>query len=258
VLAFDGRGRLWIGHQSRGVDIWEVPGDTASRLDNVAAAQGLPSSQITAIGAGGDGAWVGTTAGLGQVSPDLLVLRTLDGDVLPEAQVSDVAVDGCGRAWVATQAGVARLTGDGVVEAIFDDSSVPGPSDERVMSLSIDREQATVWFGSSHGFTRFEYDQTCTGGSTVPSGSCDRLCPYPNPLRVDRGQREVFLTDAPASVELTVLDALGRVVWSGRSGGGGAIWDGRDADGDPVPSGVYLLSIGSGGATELRQLAVIR
>jgi hypothetical protein len=201
---------------------------------------------------------VATSSGLGKVNEDLLVVRTVLGDVLPSAAVADVAVDGCGRVWVATGEGVARLDASGNLEALYDDTTTPGPADERVGAIAVDAGAAEIWFATRLGLSRLAYDASCRGGSGMESARCSTLCPFPNPLRLDRGQRQVALTGQASGLAVTVLDARGREVWSGRAAADGTVWDGRDADGETVPSGIYLMSIETGGGRETRPLAVIR
>ncbi|MGD8395275.1 MAG: two-component regulator propeller domain-containing protein [Candidatus Eiseniibacteriota bacterium] len=259
ALAIDTRGRLWIGHQSEGVQVWSDPGNPASSLRSLDQfSDGLPSNRTTGLAAAPDGVWVATSSGLGKVNEDLLVVRTVLGDVLPSAAVNAVAVDGCGRVWVATGAGVARLTGTGEIEALYDDSTTPGPADERVSAIAVDAAAAEVWLATRLGLSRVAYDASCRGGSGIESVRCTTLCPYPNPLRLDRGQRQVALTGAAAGLGVTVLDARGSEVWSGIAAADGTVWDGRDAAGERVPSGVYLMSIETGDGRETRPLAVIR
>lgn len=66
----------------------------------------------------------------------------------------------------------------------------------------------------------------------------------PNPTR---GSARILLRSGdPAIVELEIHDTLGRMVRQLRASsneltGAGIVWDGRDAEGRPVPAGVYLI-----------------
>jgi flagellar hook assembly protein FlgD len=64
---------------------------------------------------------------------------------------------------------------------------------------------------------------------------------------------------ATAVSQVRVLTAAGDVVYAAEVRGGSFRWDGRDRDGQPVPSGVYLVAAsGSDGAMRTGKVAVIR
>ncbi len=81
---------------------------------------------------------------------------------------------------------------------------------------------------------------------------------FPNPFRVSAG-RGVF-GFLPPTAEVQVFDLEGRLQFAvaERDGDGGVSWDGRGADGDLLPSGVYLYRIRSGNAQKRGKLALIR
>jgi hypothetical protein len=149
--------------------------------------------------------------------------------------------------WAATDAGVVEFDRDGNVLALFDDEVAPSVVDERVNGIAIERSTASIWLAAKSGFSRFEYDPGCPApgaGATIPV--CTRTCPFPNPFDPRSGE-VVKLTDLAGqsgTVTAAVFDAAGNEVRAARAvGGDGTAWDGRDGDGDPVPSGVYLLKL---------------
>ncbi len=272
ALAFDARGQLWIGHTGAGVDLWTRPGDHDAPILHIEQADGLPSAGVTAIGLDGDEAWIGTTGGLAVFAGTQLV-RSIQPSALPDLQIHDLAVDGCGRVWVATESGVVEFDRDGNVLALLDDQAAPSVGDQRVNAIAVDPATATIWFAARSGWSRFEYDPGCpaagTGGATVPS--CTRTCPFPNPFDLRSGEilKVTDLAGQSGSVTAAVFDAAGNEVRAVRSvGADGSVWDGRDGDGDPVPSGIYLLKLDGrtasgrpleyGGAPVFRRVAVRR
>lgn len=240
ALAFDGDGRLWIGYAASGVDRWTNPGRIPATITHFGIAQGLPTAQVTALATRERQVWVGTTAGVA-VFQDQLLVREIAGSDLPDPKVTDLAFDGCGRVWVATAAGVAVFDQDGDLLQTYDDSVVPGLVDERVNGVDVDPETGSIWFATELGLSRHQYDLGCS--QVVQAGGCTELCPFPNPFDPERSGALKLSGDVASDNRITILDALGRQVWRGYAAGDGTFWNGRDQDGEPVPSGVYLVQI---------------
>lgn len=83
---------------------------------------------------------------------------------------------------------------------------------------------------------------------------------YPNPIRASVHPRAV-IAGLPAEARVEVFTLHGEPIrrLEERDGDGGVDWDLRDAQGQAVPSGVYLVRIeGPGGAVVLRKAVVIR
>lgn len=84
---------------------------------------------------------------------------------------------------------------------------------------------------------------------------------WPNPFNPET--RVEFGLRTANRVRLTVHDVLGRVVAtlvdSRMPAGRHTVrWDGREASGRPAASGVYLLRLTAGGATDVRKMALVR
>ncbi len=252
ALAFDSAGRLWIGYTDFGADVWTNPGRLPATIANIAAAQGLPATRVTALAAGENEMWIGTVNGIAVFSGTELV-RTVAGSTLPAPLVNALAADGCGRMWVGTPGGAAALDREGQTLSVVSAGSRPGLAADQVNAIAVDRAAAAVWFATAGGLSRLAYDASCAGSGGGGGGSgaaCTRLCPYPNPLRPGEsgGLRLAESADA-GEVHVTVIDALGREVASRVAQATDIVWDGSDSSGDPVPSGVYLLRILSTRAT---------
>jgi hypothetical protein len=94
-----------------------------------------------------------------------------------------------------------------------------------------------------------------------PAGSVRLLPPWPHPARP--GVALSFALPAPGPARLAVFDAAGRRVASlGQdsypAGLQRVVWDGRDAQGRPLPSGVYLLRLEAGGRCDRQKLVLLR
>jgi hypothetical protein len=118
---------------------------------------------------------------------------------------------------------------------------VPGLVDERVNGVDVDPETGSIWFATELGLSRHQYDLGCS--QVVQAGGCTELCPFPNPFDPERSGALKLSGDVASDNRITILDALGRQVWRGYAAGDGTFWNGRDQDGEPVPSGVYLVQI---------------
>ncbi len=107
-------------------------------------ARALASRAVTALRAAGDGAWVGTTAGLFRLEGGRLQPAVRDGP-LAAAAIADVELDGAGRVWVATSGdGVWILEGGSFRPFEFDGDAQPGT----IVDLS--GHAAGVW-AATHG-----------------------------------------------------------------------------------------------------------
>jgi len=105
----------------------------------------------------------------------------------------------------------------------------------------------------------------------VPSFAMDRpvsaperpemLKAYPNPF--NPGTTILFDTRVPSTVRIQIFDQLGRevaVLADGRMDPGRhrRYWDGTDRFGNPAPSGVYLVTVRAGGASESGKILLSR
>ncbi len=91
----------------------------------------------------------------------------------------------------------------------------------------------------------------------------DTITIYPNPARGVVHIR--FRTEPATTVRIAILDAMGRELRDlavAASGLGEIGWDTRDADGEPVPSGVYICRVsarkGERSIAHLRPIAITR
>ena len=105
------------------------------------------------------------------------------------------------------------------------------------------------------------YTPVTSVAETVPAARVVLSPNHPNPFN----PRTVipFTLSEPGRVDLEVYDVAGRLVrilLSGArpAGPSAAVWEGTDAGGRPVPSGVYLVRLRTGGGQASRLMTLVR
>ncbi len=216
ALAFDGRGRLWIG-TTAGLGCRD--GDKTrwySRRD------GLANEQITALAVDGDVITVGTGAGLHEIKSDLVRPRS------SSEGVRALLLDRQRSLWVGYERGLVRITG-GVASSTLGAEVL---SDDAVRSLAQDRD-GSLWVGTFGGGLNQLKDGTVvtyTRAHGLPSDSVGIVAPSREGavwVGADAGQVGRVAGDAisrlpplPAGAEVYALheDGAGRL-WAGTEHG---------------------------------------
>ncbi len=85
----------------------------------------------------------------------------------------------------------------------------------------------------------------------------------PRPVPFNAAVELGFFAAEPADVRLAVYDVAGRcvrVLLDGAIAAGShrIVWDGTDGEGEPLPSGVYLLRLSAEGASQTKRLLLVR
>lgn len=275
-LAIDELGQKWIALGPNGLAVWDTGADPASGADDRAlrftgspdAGVGLPDPDVRDVVVDGQGrVWLGTGRGLAFVfrpldafsNADLATPQwpvTADGTsyLLRDVEVFDLEVDPAGQIWVGTSSGayLVNAAGTDVVRTVTAETS-PLPSDA-VLSIAVDPSTGRVFFVTDEGLF------SAPGDATRPTPGSDGLVAVPSPYRPAQHAEGVVVSGLGASVsEVRVLTVAGDVVYAGEVRGGSFRWNGRDRNGEPVPSGVYLVAAaGSDGSTRTGKVAVIR
>lgn len=262
-IAVDYNGTKWLG----GVDkpqglLYFVDGADGmpGEWNSLTTSNGLPSNAQTSLLVDQDGElWVGTPAGatilvnpwaVRQEGPTAAVFREVPA--LADIYVWDIAVDALNRKWVGTEQGIFLMSSDGTeLLQHYTTTNSPLP-DDGVLSVAVDEISGAVYFGTRNGLSRLET-------TAVRSTASERITSDPQPFIHGRDER-IRLAGLPSGATIKVLTLDGRLLREFPSPGGAvAYWDGLDADGLPVPSGVYLVvAEGRDGERGSGKIAVLR
>ncbi len=255
ALVVDQDGRLWIGYNAAGIDVWDY-GDPLVFADDTwihySDENGLPDAQIHTLAVGSDGRiWVGTLGGLGVFNPSSGSWATVEG--LPGTQVRAVSEDAQGHMWVGTDEGMAMLYGNLGVAFTYDESD--GLVDERIDHVVADRTTGNVWAVSVNELIDDTSLNLLRSGITAESG---HLFVYPNPWREGQSAQMVQIYGAPEGSHVEILDLSGQSM-AKLEPNEPYIWDSLDSAFNEVPSGVYILRVAlPNGSVEFLKVAIIR
>ncbi len=223
------------------------------------SAQGLPSDVVTTIVVDKENSlWVGTDKGIGIIldpsaptrSGAVAIYKPLYGLV-----VNTIAVDPLNQKWVGTSAGVFLLSPDGTQQlASYTVENTGGKLiDNDVKSIGVDEKTGTIYFGTNDGLA------SLTTSAAAPKTSFDGgLRVYPNPYYVP-GSVPLTVDGLVENSTIKILTTDGVLVNEVPTPGGRlGYWDGTDLKGNPVASGIYIISAYSeSGATANGKVAVI-
>ncbi len=255
ALVVDHDGRLWIGYNAAGIDVWDYrdprvfADDTWIHYDDE---NGLPDAYIHTLAVGTDGrVWVGALGGLGVFNPSSGTWTTVEG--LPGTQVRALAEDAQGHMWVGTDDGMAMLYGNLGVAFTYDESD--GLADGRIDHVVADKTNGDVWAVSVDELVDDTTLNLLRSGITADAG---RLFVYPNPWREGESAQMVQIYGAPEGSRVEILDLSGQRM-AELEPNEPYVWDSLDAAFDEVPSGVYILRIVlPNGNVEFLKVAIIR
>lgn len=262
-LAFDGAGRLWIGHRTRGVDVWDYGVSPFNTGDDMWWHMGtdeldpfkLISNSVLALAARGAQVWIATTSGI-TLFEGLESRGSFGQSTLGNPFVRSIAITDDGSAWAGTPAGIVRFVPNAIGTYDREQYRFPELPSNDVNAIATDGR--SVWVAMQLGVAvgRPGADPSDTAGGNR-SGSV-----YPNPFR-PRDHDGVRLVDVNVAVDGAVFDAAGglvaefqdvapgEVVWAGRTG---------DADGTRtlVAPGIYAIVARAGDLRITARVAVIR
>ncbi|HEY2924524.1 MAG TPA: two-component regulator propeller domain-containing protein [Candidatus Eisenbacteria bacterium] len=251
AVRFDSAGKGWFGTAFNGVDVWDGRG-TLDHADDLWVHHNVqPSSQVSSLAVmSPETAWIGTSAGAGRIENGIFtrVLTTFGSPGLPSGQVNDLALDSNGNLWIATSGGLVRAdaSGAGAIEVF---TSKDGLVDDDIRALVWDAPRGALWVGTTHGISR-----TVPRSAGEP-GITDATYVYPNPSR----SASLKLGGIQNVLEGEIRDLSGTVIHRFRCDpASNEIWNLRKENGEPAPSGVYLVVLHDKNGSKTLRAAVVR
>lgn len=162
AMAYDRRGRLWVGARAGGVLIHDANGTTRR-----GSADGLSDESTWSLAEDDSGGmWVASNGdGAFRVAPDGTVRRLTAPDGLPNDFVWQVLVDRSGAVWFSTNRGLARYADgrsaffgreDGLVDL------------EGTANAAFEDRSGVLWFGTGSGVLRFRRQLDVAGTAPPP------------------------------------------------------------------------------------------
>ena len=212
--------------------------------------------------------WIGTTNGLRIIpSVDSFLTETdiqtksiiiLENDLAQELFydqfITDIAVDGANRKWVAiAESGIYLVSSNGQETVYhFTKENSPLPSNN-INDIEIDGATGEVFFATDNGMVSFK------GTSTQASEDLSSVYVYPNPVRPEF-EGTVKISNLTNKAVVKITDVEGNLVYETTSEGGTIEWDTTAFGKYKVASGVYLILISGqdGIDTAIKKVMVIR
>lgn len=191
TMAYDGKGRLWIGTDGGGVTVLGKSGKAVAKLSG---GHGLPSNTVTQIIRARDGAMlIATSEGLCRVAdiakPNQVVTYGA-GNGLTDVNVKAVAEDESGHVWISAYTNIARIdTKSGKVTSYNYNTDIPaGGYVEGATAVTRD---GIIYFGSTKGICRIDTRRACdmpkvSAVSIVRCETLDNETQPASPLRPDK------------------------------------------------------------------------
>lgn len=193
--------------------------------------------------------WVGTSTGLCIfTNPQNIFRANTDFDArqivvrsgsiftnfLDEVPVYAITVDAANRKWLGTGNGAWLVSPDGqTVIHHFTRLNSPLPSD-MVLAIGINEHTGEVFFSTDRGMVSW------MGDATAGQRNYQSVWVFPNPVKPGY-DGEIAIQGLVENSFVKITDLSGALVSEMRSNGGSASWNGTNMNGNPVPTGVYLV-----------------
>jgi ligand-binding sensor domain-containing protein len=278
-LEIDFQDNIWMGTYANGLVGLQHQGtlddpsdDQYIQLTTGELLGNLPSNKITALAADFDGElWIGTdagfavlynangsfTAGAGNYDAQRILIP-FEGnfeEVLGDANITDIEVDGGNRKWMSTaNAGLVLLSPDGTqIIAQYNEDNSPLISNT-IFDIEINQQTGELYIVTDKGLVSFRID------ATYEDATYETLNVFPNPVKPDYFG-PITIQGIRYNSDVKVTDAAGNLIYKTQSNGGTATWNGQNLNGEKVPTGVYFFWTANnyqGGDRKVAKVLVIR
>jgi hypothetical protein len=278
-IEIDFQDNIWMGTYANGLVGLQHQGtlddpsdDKTIQLTTGELLGDLPSNKITALAADFDGElWIGTdagfavlynangsfTAGAGNFDAQRILIP-FEGnyeEVLGDANITDIEVDGGNRKWMSTaNAGLVLLSPDGTqIIAQYNEDNSPLISNT-IYDLELNHTTGELYIVTDRGLVSFRID------ATYEDATYESLNVFPNPVKPDYFGT-ITLQGIRYNSDVKITDAAGNLIYKTQSNGGTATWDGQNLNGEKVPTGVYFFWTANnyqGGERKVAKVLVIR
>ncbi len=182
--------------------------------------------------------WIGTNQGVKVITNlSTLTVSSNLGYTVAGQTINCIAVDPLDQKWIGTMQGVFVLSSDGLFPVNqYNTKNSPIPSND-IKSISFDKKNGIAYIGTNNGLSAFQTS------FIQPEQSFTKLFLYPNPLLLGSNGSALLSIDGLIKNSLIkIISISGSLVREIQSSGGRiAFWDGRDANGNLVPSGIYIV-----------------
>jgi hypothetical protein len=278
-IEIDFQDNIWMGTYANGLVGLQHQGtlddpsdDNTIQLTTGELLGALPSNKITALAADFDGElWIGTDAGFavlynangsftaGADNFDAQrILIPFEGnfeEVLGDANISDIEVDGGNRKWISTaNAGLVLLSADGTqIIAQYNEDNSPLISNT-IYDIELNHTTGELYIVTDKGLVSFRID------ATYEDPTYETLNVFPNPVKPDYFG-PITIQGLRYNSDVKITDASGNLIYKTQSNGGTATWDGQNLNGEKVPTGVYFFWTANnyqGGEHKVAKVLVIR
>ncbi len=229
----------------------------------------LPSDQVSiAVADNRNQLWIGTRKGLrvlssvdsfisggDMITESIIIIEdNLAQELLYEAFITDIVVDGANNKWLATaDSGVFYVSPNGqqtIYHFTKDNSPLPSNS---VNDLEINGITGEVFIATDKGMVSFK------GTATSASDNLNNVYVFPNPVRPGYAGT-VKVSGLLDKANVKIADIEGNLVYEAVSEGGTIEWDTTAFGKYKVASGVYMIFVSAedGGETKVKKVMIVR